>query len=75
MWKFVAKRIGARDGLQKLPYLEVAFRDKIHVKQLVCVQDLDFKEHDWVRLPSLLSTAHSQEMLPFPMLHNPRDLI
>ena len=71
----MARRMGAKDGLQMLPYLGVAFRDKIHVKQLVCAQDLEFKEHDWVRLPSLLSTAHFQEMLPFPMLHNPRDLI
>ena len=41
MWKFVARRMGKRDGLQMLPYLGVAFRDKIHVK-LVCAQDLEF---------------------------------
>ena len=42
MWKFVARRMGESDGLQMLPYLGLAFRDKIHVKQLVCAQDLEF---------------------------------
>ena len=42
MWKFVARCIGERDGLQMLSYLGVAFRDMVHVKQLVCAQDPEF---------------------------------
>lgn len=34
------KTYGKRDRLQMLPNLGIAFRDKIHVKQLVRAQDL-----------------------------------